>query len=34
MRQRVFALGARRKPEQQDNRPRLIKPLESSRHGE
>ena len=28
MRQRVFSLEARRKPEQPDNRPRLIKPLE------
>src|SRR6516162_509231 len=27
MRQRVFAMEARKKPEQQDNRPRLIKPL-------
>ena len=27
MRERVFALEARRKPDQDDNRPRLIKPL-------
>jgi predicted Zn-dependent protease len=29
MRQRVFAMEARKKPEQQDNRPRLIRPLEN-----
>jgi hypothetical protein len=34
MRERVFALGARRKPEQADNRPRLIKPLDGAKHGE
>ena len=34
MRERVFALGARRKPEQPDNRPRLIKPLDGAKHGE
>jgi predicted Zn-dependent protease len=34
MRERVFALGARRKPEQPDNRPRLIKPLDGIKHGE
>jgi hypothetical protein len=29
MRQRVFVMEARKKPEQQDNRPRLIRPLEN-----